>query len=70
MKESKFPTFVRISEIKKKTGWSDSTIDRKVKAGLFPHYYKMDDGSKMWLESELLDWVASLTSQGVQKSAK
>lgn len=63
MKESKFPTFVRSAEIKKKMGWSDSTIERKVKAGLFPRYYKMADGSKMWVESELLDWVGSFLSQ-------
>ncbi|APD91575.1 hypothetical protein BM524_18220 [Alteromonas mediterranea] len=70
MKESNFPSFVRSAEIKKKTGWSDATINRKIKAGLFPTYYKLADGSKMWLESELLEWATSFTSQEVKHSAQ
>ena len=65
MEESKFPTFVRCAEVKKKMGWSDKTLERKIKAGLFPGFYKMADGSKMWLESELLDWAATFTGQEV-----
>lgn len=63
MKESNFPTFVRSAEIKKKTGWSDSTLERKVKSGAFPQYCLDADGSKLWLESELLNWALTLTNQ-------
>lgn len=54
-----FPTLLRISEVRKLTGLSDSAIYRKAADGTFPRPLKISDRSSAWIESEVRIWIVT-----------
>lgn len=51
--------FIKIDEVSRLTSLSDSTIYRKMNAGEFPQNISIGTNSKVWLESEIQDWIAA-----------
>lgn len=52
-------SFVRLSEVKARTGLGRSTIYRRIGAGTFPEPVPISDGLVAWYESDIDRWVAS-----------
>lgn len=50
--------FIKIDEVSRLTSLSDSTIYRKMNAGDFPQNINIGINSKVWLESEIQNWIA------------
>ncbi len=50
---------LRISEVRRRTGLSDSAIYRGVQSGTFPRPLKLTERSSAWVEAEVLEWIAS-----------
>ena len=50
--------FIRKKEVLRITGWSDSTIARKEKQGLFPQRYRLGRNAA-WLDDEIDQWIQS-----------
>ncbi|MBU8870738.1 MAG: AlpA family transcriptional regulator [Gemmatimonadales bacterium] len=48
--------FLRKPEVRRITGWSNSTIARKEKAGLFPKRYQLGDSTVAWRNDEVAEW--------------
>ena len=44
-------------KVKAVTGWSDTTLYRKVRKGLFPQPYDMGDGTMAWDAAEVDQWL-------------
>jgi prophage regulatory protein len=53
------PILLRISEVRKLTGLSDSAIYRKAADGTFPRPLKISDRSSAWIESEVRIWIVT-----------
>jgi prophage regulatory protein len=51
------PTLIRRPEVKKKTGFSDATIDRKELKGEFPRRVQLSDRAVAWVEEEIDQWI-------------
>lgn len=49
--------FIKIEEVSRLTALSESQIYRKMKAGEFPTNIAIGANSKVWLESEVIDWM-------------
>lgn len=49
--------FVRLPEVKEKTGLGETRILELEKTGQFPKRIKISDRAVAWLESELDDWI-------------
>jgi len=50
---------LRISEVRRLTGLSDSAIYRAVQRGKFPRPLKLSERSSAWVESEVRGWIAA-----------
>lgn len=48
--------FLRLSEVKKRTGKAKTTIYREINEGKFPKQIRNGTGTVAWLESEILRW--------------
>jgi prophage regulatory protein len=48
--------YLRKPDILRITGWSDSTISRKEKSGLFPERYQLGPTTVAWREDEVKKW--------------
>lgn len=55
--------FVRLAEVIQLTGMSERQIYRKMKAGEFPKSYAIGAKSKVWLESEIQQWISDKINQ-------
>jgi len=53
------PALLRISEVRRLTGLSDSAIYRAVQRGQFPRPLKLSERSSAWVESEVRGWIAA-----------
>ena len=51
--------FMRLPEVKSKTGLSRSHIYDLISRGEFPRQYKLGGRVSGWLESEVLAWIQS-----------
>jgi prophage regulatory protein len=51
--------FVRLGEVKKRTGLSTPTIYRKMANGEFPAQFKLGDRAVGWRLSEIEAWMES-----------
>ena len=49
-------SFLRRSEVQRRTGLSRSTIYLRIKKGTFPKPVKLGERSVGWVESEIDDW--------------
>ncbi len=49
--------FLRLPDVKNRTGLSRSSIYAKVKQGIFPKYINLGPRSVGWLESEINEWI-------------
>lgn len=49
--------FMKIDEVSAVTTLSDTQIYRKMKAGDFPQNISIGANSKVWLESEIQQWM-------------
>jgi len=53
------PALLRIQEVRRLTGLSDSAIYRKTKEGTFPRPLKVSERSSAWVESEVRGWISA-----------
>lgn len=53
------PALLRISEVRRLTGLSDSAIYRAAQRGNFPRPLKLSERSSAWVESEVRGWIAT-----------
>jgi len=49
---------LRIKEVKQRVGWSEMTIWRKERDGVFPKRVKIGPNTVAWLESEIDRFIA------------
>lgn len=56
-------TFLRKSEVLKKTGVANSTLYYWIKLGKFPKPYKIGERASAWLLSEVEDWMATRSKE-------
>jgi prophage regulatory protein len=51
-------TVLRKPQVLAATGWSNSTLYDKIKAGLFPKQTKLDPNGRVvvWFEDEIAEW--------------
>lgn len=59
MNHTSSDTFLRLPEVKKRTGLSRSTIYLYIKRGLFPSPIKISVRCSGWVESEIGQWIES-----------
>ncbi|MGR5318902.1 AlpA family transcriptional regulator [Vibrio sp. PNB22_1_1] len=52
--------FIKLEEVKEKTGLSRSAIYRKMNDDTFPKSFNLGDRAVAWLESEVDDWMESI----------
>ena len=55
---------IRRPQVRKLTGLSDRTIDRKEQAGDFPARVRLSVNAIGWYETEVFEWLASLQRGG------
>ncbi|WGE51325.1 AlpA family phage regulatory protein [Actinobacillus equuli subsp. haemolyticus] len=55
--------FIKIDEVIAVTTLSETQIYRKMKAGDFPKNISIGANSKVWLESEIQDWITEKINQ-------
>ena len=51
------PVFLRLKDVKIKTGLSNSSIYRRISEGQFPKQKKLGGRSVRWLESDIDQWI-------------
>lgn len=51
------PRLIRLTEVKRRTGMSTSTIYRWMKSGKFPQSYTVGGYIAAWSESEVEAWI-------------
>ncbi|PRP71116.1 transcriptional regulator [Chromobacterium amazonense] len=49
--------FLRIKEVRERTGLSTTTIYDRMKEGAFPKQIKLGERVAVWLESEIDAWI-------------
>lgn len=55
--------FIKIDEVSRLTSLSESQIYRQMKAGEFPTNIAIGANSKVWLESEVYQWINAKIQQ-------
>lgn len=55
--------FIKIDEVSRLTSLSESQIYRQMKAGDFPENISIGVNSKVWLESEIQQWIDAKIQQ-------
>ena len=50
-------TFLRLPDVKKRTGFGRSHISSLIKQGKFPKQINLGSQSVAWIESEVPDWM-------------
>lgn len=61
MEDRNADVFLRLPDVKRRTGLSRSSIFLYIKKGLFPAPMKLSLRSIGWLESDIQEWIASRT---------
>ncbi len=51
------PRFIRLPDVKAKTGLSRSTIYERMADGTFPNAINLGGRSVAWIEAEIDDWI-------------
>lgn len=51
------PRILKIDEVVARTALSKSTIERAIKAGVFPKSLKLSTRAVGWLESDIHEWI-------------
>lgn len=62
MTDRRQDSVLRIGEVRKRTGLSTSTINRREAKGIFPRRTPIGDNSVAWYLSEIEDWIADPAS--------
>lgn len=55
------PRFLRMKEVRAKTGLANSTIYKRMGEGTFPQSRKIGNGSVRWLQSDIDTWMKSVS---------
>lgn len=55
--------FMRRPEVEQQTGFSTSTLYRKVKKGEFPAPIRISENCVAWLESDVQEWIEARISE-------
>jgi len=55
--------FIKLAEVKSRTGKSRASIYRGIKNGTFPAQVKTGERSSAWIESEVQAWLDSCVTQ-------
>ena len=62
-------SFMRLPQVKARTGLSRSEIYRRIRAGTFPAPVKLGTRASAWAESEVLDWCGARIAERDSKVA-
>lgn len=54
--------FIRLNQVKEKTGLSRSSIYQFIKEGKFPAQVKLGQRAAAWVDSEVEDWISDRIS--------
>ncbi len=60
-------TILKLSDVKKKTGLSRSTIYERMDEGTFPRQVQLGLRAVGWLESEVEEWLENLVTKRDQQ---
>lgn len=61
--------FIKLPEVKSKTGTSKSNIYALAQKGEFPKPVKLSERSSAWIESEVDQWIEDRIAQRDQEAA-
>ncbi|MBP9033769.1 MAG: AlpA family phage regulatory protein [Pseudomonadales bacterium] len=64
------PALIRISQVHRLTGLSNSAIYRGVQSGTFPRPLKLTERSSAWVETEVLEWIAARIAERDKASSR
>lgn len=53
------PSFLRLSEVARRTGLGRSTIYERIAQGTFPAPVKLSERTSAWVDIEVQDWIAA-----------
>lgn len=53
------PALLRIPDVRRLTGLSNSAIYRAVQYGTFPRHLKLSERSSAWVEAEIREWITA-----------
>ena len=59
--EHPLPTLIRLSEVKRRTGLSRSTIYKWMKENRFPAHKQVGLRAVMWLEQDITHWIEGVS---------
>ena len=59
--EHPLPTLIRLSEVKRRTGLSRSTIYKWMKEDRFPAHKQVGPRAVMWLEQDITHWIEGVS---------
>jgi prophage regulatory protein len=64
-------TVLRKPQVLAATGWSNSTLYDKIKAGLFPKQTKLDPNGRVvvWFEDEIAEWQKRAVEHNAELAA-
>lgn len=65
----KYESFIRLSEVIKRTGISRTTIYRLINKNSFPLPIKISEKMIAFIESEVNDWIENLINSSRNKAA-
>jgi len=61
---------LRIADVRRLTGLSDSAIYRGVQRGTFPRPLKLSERSSAWVEAEVHEWISARIAERDNTSSK
>lgn len=57
--QNDLPTLLRIADVKRRTGLTETSLYRAIQAGKFPRPVKLSERSSAWIESEVTEYIAA-----------
>jgi prophage regulatory protein len=62
--------FIKLSEVRQRTGLSKTYIYQKIKENAFPKQIPIDTRTVMWLESDIQKWMEEKINNAANQNTK
>lgn len=62
--------FIKLTEVKQRTGLSKTYIYQKIKENVFPKQIPIDTRTVMWLESDIQKWMEEKIKSAANQNNK
>jgi prophage regulatory protein len=62
--------FIKLTEVRQKTGLSKTYIYQKIKENAFPKQIPIDTRTVMWLESDIQQWMEDKINKAANQNNK